>query len=191
MNKLVRQMLFVILLLSIVVSACAPATTPAVVVPTTEPTVAPAASTDTPAAPASKFSQSPMLDAKVADGTLPPVDQRLPENPRIIDAAGATVGTYGGDFRDPFVGDSYWAAQMIFMIAWHGLVVGTKPTTVGLLISQKKSMSAVTQLPTLSTCARVSSGPMVNPSPPMMCCFILTTSWPILNSAAAKSRTAF
>jgi peptide/nickel transport system substrate-binding protein len=124
MNKLVRQMLFVVLLLCMVLSACAPATTPAPAVPTEadEPTTAPSDATDTPAAPTSKFSQSPFLDAKVADGSLPAVDQRLPENPRVIEATGSSIGTYGGDFRDPFVGDSYWAAQMVFMIAWKGLV---------------------------------------------------------------------
>jgi len=122
MNKFVRQMLFVILFLSIVVSACAPATTPAPVAPTGEPTIAPPASTDTPAAPASKYTQSPFLDAKVAAGTLPPVDQRVSDNPRVIDITGSSAGAYGGDFRDPFVGDSYWSAQMVFMMAWKGLV---------------------------------------------------------------------
>lgn len=30
-----------------------------------------------------EFRQAPILDAKVADGTLPPVQERLPENPYV------------------------------------------------------------------------------------------------------------
>jgi len=71
---------------------------------------------------APKYAESPMLRNMVVSGVLPPVEKRLPTNPRVIDAPGSTVGTYGGDFRVPFVGDSYWSAQMVFLIAWHGLV---------------------------------------------------------------------
>ena len=39
-------------------------------------------------------------------GTLPPVEERLPANPRVISVEGSGIGTYGGDFRDPFVGDA-------------------------------------------------------------------------------------
>lgn len=42
------------------------------------------------------FAQSPMLAAKVADGKLPPVDQRLPQPPRVIETG---PGVYGGDLR--------------------------------------------------------------------------------------------
>jgi peptide/nickel transport system substrate-binding protein len=39
---------------------------------------------------------------------------------------GSSIGTYGGDFRDPFVGtsagDAFWTSQMIFMTVWRGLV---------------------------------------------------------------------
>jgi peptide/nickel transport system substrate-binding protein len=73
-----------------------------------------------------KFGEAPMLAEQVKAGKLPPVEERLPENPRIIDMPGSTIGTYGGDFRDPFVGDSYWASQMIFYIVWHGLVNWTQ-----------------------------------------------------------------
>jgi peptide/nickel transport system substrate-binding protein len=72
------------------------------------------------AAQDAKYHQSPSLDAAVTAGTLPAVDQRLPSNPRVIDVP--TVGTYGGDLRDPFVGDSFWSSQMIFWTAWKGLV---------------------------------------------------------------------
>ena len=42
------------------------------------------------------FGQSPMLAAEVADGKLPPVDQRLPQPPRVIETG---PGAYGGDLR--------------------------------------------------------------------------------------------
>src|SRR5215475_10934243 len=71
---------------------------------------------------AAKYSQSPFLDARVASGALPPVDQRLPENPRVVDVPNSAIGTFGGDFRDPFVGDSYWSSQMVFWTAWRSLV---------------------------------------------------------------------
>ncbi len=71
------------------------------------------------------FSEAPMLAERVAAGTLPPVAERLPENPRVIALEGSDIGTYGGDFRDPFVGDSYWSSQMIFWTVWKGLVSWT------------------------------------------------------------------
>ncbi len=69
-----------------------------------------------------QFSESPMLAERVAAGTLPPVAERLPANPRVIDLPWSEIGTYGGDFKDPFVGDSFWAAQMVFFTFWKGLV---------------------------------------------------------------------
>jgi peptide/nickel transport system substrate-binding protein len=73
-----------------------------------------------------KYTESPMLADLVKAGKLPPVDQRLPANPRVLDVPGASIGTYGGDFKDPFVGtgagDAFWTSQMIFFTVWRGLV---------------------------------------------------------------------
>ncbi len=74
------------------------------------------------AAQDTQYSESPMLTERVTAGNLPPVAERLPASPRIVDAVGSEIGTYGGDFRDPFVGDSYWASQMVFWTAWKSLV---------------------------------------------------------------------
>lgn len=41
------------------------------------------------------FSQSPMLDEQVASGALPPVEERLPADPAVVEPY-AEVGTYGG-----------------------------------------------------------------------------------------------
>ena len=50
------------------------------------------------------YSQSPMLDAKVESGELPPVEERLPNNPKLVnesspEALDYEIGAYGGDLR--------------------------------------------------------------------------------------------
>ena len=42
-----------------------------------------------------EFHQAPMLDALVADGTLPPVEERLPDEPLVLQPADQ-IGAYGG-----------------------------------------------------------------------------------------------
>ncbi|MBX3082339.1 MAG: ABC transporter substrate-binding protein [Anaerolineae bacterium] len=44
-----------------------------------------------------KYKQAPMLDAQVASGELPPVDQRLPKNPLVVQTP--EIGTYGGTWH--------------------------------------------------------------------------------------------
>ena len=68
--------------------------------------------TGTLSAQPTEFNESPMLAERVAAGELPPVEERLPTNPRVIDLPWSDVGTYGGDFKDPFVGDAFWSAVM-------------------------------------------------------------------------------
>ena len=94
--------LFALLMVVSMVAACAaPAATPprprlslaapaqpaAPTAAPAQPTAAPAQPTTAPAqpaAPTSKYKQAPMLDADVASGKLPPVDQRLPEQPLVV-----------------------------------------------------------------------------------------------------------
>jgi len=60
------------------------------------------------------YKQSPALDADVASGALPPVEQRLPEHPLVYttgsevpaDDLTVTTGTYGGTLRLAFIGPS-------------------------------------------------------------------------------------
>ncbi|MCX7680552.1 MAG: ABC transporter substrate-binding protein [Anaerolineae bacterium] len=112
----------------VAVAGCkAPATeTPAPTVkPTEAPTVAPTvAPTEAPtvAAPVSMYKESPMLAAKVEAGELPPVDERLPENPRVIKALTPEQGIYGGEMRVGFVGTSPEWGAMLFVAAWEHLV---------------------------------------------------------------------
>jgi len=122
MNKLVRQMLFVVLLLSMVLVACAPATIAAPIA-TDEPTAEVPTSIDTPAAPPSKFSESPMLAEKVAAGELPLVDERLPENPAVVKSLSGEQGVYGGELRTGFIGNSPDWGAFTFINTFDGLVL--------------------------------------------------------------------
>lgn len=47
---------------------------------------------------AASYNESPALNALVTDGKLPPVDERLPENPLVIEPIDG-VGQYGGTLR--------------------------------------------------------------------------------------------
>jgi peptide/nickel transport system substrate-binding protein len=107
-----------------VIAACAPAPTatpvpptkapeptkppaPTSVPPTAVPATKPPEATKPPApttAPASKYKEAPMLAQLVKDGKLPPVDQRLPENPIVVNAE--AIGQYGGVWRRGFLGPS-------------------------------------------------------------------------------------
>ncbi|HEV7718796.1 MAG TPA: ABC transporter substrate-binding protein [Arsenicitalea sp.] len=53
--------------------------------------------------PALAFQDSPELEALVKAGTLPPVEQRLPEQPLVVPGFDST-GTYGGTFRTDILG---------------------------------------------------------------------------------------
>jgi peptide/nickel transport system substrate-binding protein len=124
MNK--RHLLVLVSLVALlaIIVACAPAPTPVPPTKAPEPTKAPAPTqppaptaapvatkapeaTKPPApttAPAPKYKESPLLADQVKAGKLPAVDQRLPENPLVMQAA--EVGTYGGIWRRGFLGPS-------------------------------------------------------------------------------------
>ena len=53
----------------------------------------------------SKFHESPLLAELVRAGKLPPVEERLPENPCVIEGL-AGIGKYGGTMRRRFKGPS-------------------------------------------------------------------------------------
>ena len=55
--------------------------------------------------PASQFNEAPMLAELVASGQLPPVDERLPANPAVIETLEG-IGNYGGTIRRGFRGVS-------------------------------------------------------------------------------------
>src|SRR5512143_3240717 len=95
----VRNLLGLIMVLSMVLSACQANTPAPTAVPTKEATQAPVA-TEAPA----KYKEAPILKELVDKGELPALEERLPENPLVVDAA--EIGQYGGTWRRGFLGPS-------------------------------------------------------------------------------------
>ncbi|MCT7377629.1 ABC transporter substrate-binding protein [Chelativorans salis] len=72
------------------------------------------------AAPALAYEQAPMLDERVESGDLPPVDERLPKNPLVVEPY-ESIGKYGGVWRSGLRGgnDNGWIARTV---GYEGLV---------------------------------------------------------------------
>ncbi|PKN91269.1 MAG: ABC transporter substrate-binding protein [Chloroflexi bacterium HGW-Chloroflexi-6] len=100
MSRKLYVFISVVLLMSFIMAACAPAATPTAVVEE-EPVATTAPAEPEPAAPteppAPKFTEAPELAEMVKAGTLPPVEERLPETPMVVVAD--EVGVYGGTWR--------------------------------------------------------------------------------------------
>lgn len=77
----------------------------------------------------SEYSQSPYLDALVEDGTLPPVEERLPENPTVIDeildeyTGDIGIGKYGGTLRMVTTNPTGYSGDMLVAISENLLVM--------------------------------------------------------------------
>ena len=69
---------------------------------------------------AQTYHQAPMLDALVESGALPPVEQRLPAEPLVVEPV-ESVGQYGGTWRSGLRGglDNAWVLRTV---AYDGLV---------------------------------------------------------------------
>ncbi|MCD6290897.1 MAG: ABC transporter substrate-binding protein [Anaerolineae bacterium] len=82
------------------------------------PTPAPAKA---PAAPPSKYNEAPMLAELVKQGKLPPVDERLPEEPLVVTPI-EEVGQYGGTWHRAAVGpnDIQTPARLMYdnLVRW-------------------------------------------------------------------------
>ncbi len=83
---------------STVAAACSQPAAPEPTTGPAGPTTAPAATQAQPAAPTTKFGEAPMLAERVTAGELPPVDDRLPENPIVMEPF-EMIGRYGGTVR--------------------------------------------------------------------------------------------
>jgi peptide/nickel transport system substrate-binding protein len=133
---------------SAALAACgAPATqAPAAEVPPTEappaaePTTAPeptqaaqeAAPTEAPAeAPAAempKYKEAPMLADKVASGALPPVEERLPGNPLVLEPV-ESIGAYGGSLKNidtNGMGQTSMYKSVEPLVKWNRNLVGAR-----------------------------------------------------------------
>ena len=83
---------------AMIVSGCAPATPAPTEVPPEATEVPPEATPEAPPEVPSKYSEAPMLAELVAAGELPPVDERVPEEPLVIEPYDR-IGTYGGTWH--------------------------------------------------------------------------------------------
>jgi len=124
----VLKLLMVVLILSLALSSCAPVPTPVAPVKETvvvekevevektvvvEKVITPELS--------SKYSEAPQLAEMVKAGTLPPVDERLPENPIVVLPI-KSVGEYGGTWHRGWLGikDFHCFGRLIYepMLRW-------------------------------------------------------------------------
>ncbi len=131
-----RNLMALLVLLSILLGACSPAATPTAAPeqpqveptkapeqPQVEPTKAPEPTAvpepTKPPEPVSEYQEAPMLAEMVSAGDLPPVDERLPENPLVVPVT-EQVGVYGGVLRRGFIGPSDYNNYV--RVVYDGLV---------------------------------------------------------------------
>jgi len=101
-----RTMVAFALILVFVLAACTTPAPPGTSTPATAaPTAAPGPATAAPVAPSGDYNEAPMLAEMVARGELPPVDQRLPDEPFVSSAP--EIGTYGGIYRGAGFGPTH------------------------------------------------------------------------------------
>jgi peptide/nickel transport system substrate-binding protein len=74
--------------------------------------------------PGAKYNESPVLANLVDRDKLPPVDQRLPANPMVIEPL-VEQGQYGGNLRFGFVGGSAAWGGLLYLAGWEHLVTWT------------------------------------------------------------------
>jgi peptide/nickel transport system substrate-binding protein len=109
-------------------AAAAPTATTAPA-PTAAPiTVAQATATPVPTVAASKYNEAPQLADLVKAGTIPSVDKRLPDSPRVIKPL-ESVGQYGGTWHRAYTGlsDRWGPTKLIEeqLIRWDAPDVNT------------------------------------------------------------------
>ncbi|MCB0032476.1 MAG: ABC transporter substrate-binding protein [Anaerolineales bacterium] len=82
--------------------------------PTVSPTVSADESSDQVIAVDTRYHEAPMLAEQVAQGQLPPVDERLPLNPRVLPVYDS-IGRYGGTWRREYtgLGDRFGPTKLI------------------------------------------------------------------------------
>jgi len=70
---------------------------------------------------AQEFNESPMLAAMVESGELPPVNERLPLSPAVVEPFNE-VGQYGGSMRVGFTGSNPGWGGLWYIAGWENLV---------------------------------------------------------------------
>ena len=121
-----------LLVVAMLVAACGGAKATPVVEATPAPKeAAPTAVPPTPteAAPAVSPNQAPQWQEMVKAGDLPPLEERLPANPRVIEPLDS-IGQYGGTMRHPLLGS--WSSRFYSFMGDENLLMWT-PNWDGLL----------------------------------------------------------
>ena len=97
-NKYSYWVSFMLVLASLLAACGGAATTEAP--PPTEAEATPVAPppTEVEATPVARYHEAPMLADLVADGQLPPVEERMPDDPVVVEPI-ENIGTYGGTLR--------------------------------------------------------------------------------------------
>lgn len=118
------RLLGLLLVVSLILVACGtPATSPAAEAPAAEAPAADAPAAEAPAAAESTDAggghEAPMLAELVAAGELPPLEERLPVNPLVVEPY-ESIGRYGGTMRHPLVGS--WSSRFYSMMGAENLV---------------------------------------------------------------------
>ena len=86
---------------STIAAACSPSA------PAPEAEGPPAVQKEEVSIPASQYGEAPMLADLVRAGELPPVDERLPVDPMVLDLPWSDVGQYGGTLRKATTNSSF------------------------------------------------------------------------------------
>jgi len=105
---------------------------PLTTVPPAAEATAPPEVKPTATAEVSRYSEAPMLADLVAQGKLPPVGERLPENPDVF-APVESIGKYGGTWRRGFKGVSdRWGPTKLVSnnLTWFNLDLTLRPALV-------------------------------------------------------------
>ena len=88
--------------------------------------------------PASQYNEAPRLAEMVANGDLPPVDERLPVNPLVLEGLDG-VGNYGGLWRAGFRGQAdHFAVRQVII---RGVLSINQELTVNPMIAESWSVS--------------------------------------------------
>lgn len=132
MKNKIALLFSLLVIASMALAACGGGTTTT----TEEAPVQTEAPAEQPAAPVevSQYKEAPDLAAQVAAGTLPPVEERLPDTPVVTVADYAEIGKYGGTLRSaswwPEVGNVQLYFAVEAPVKWKADLTGYEPGLV-------------------------------------------------------------
>jgi peptide/nickel transport system substrate-binding protein len=134
MNKKFNLLLSILLITAFVLTACGgAAATEEGPAATEAPATQAPSGTEAPTVEVSAFAEAPALAEQVAAGTLPPVEERLPDNP-VVTTPVESVGKYGGTLRTaswwPEVGNVQLYFAVEAPIKWKADLTGYEAALV-------------------------------------------------------------